>query len=442
MADRQSDVPVGPLPDPTLIPGFHDDRKPLVIFCVVFCLTVATAMVALRIWTRTMIIKKMGPDDWAAIITLVCAPGPITRNVLVLTRLCPDYNMGRGHHRCSLFVTSLPPPLTSRVLINFQQQPNMVSASTSGPSTLQPCSQPTGRYFNPPPPLSSITNPLKTFWVTLLFYHAGLLAAKMTFLLAYYRILGIQRMRTVYLIAIIIVGMWGFAQVLIALLICRPLNGMWDKTITAECMPTEPQIYVNAGGNIITDVAIFLLPMPAIKGLNLRKPQKILLLGVFSLGFFTVAISVVRIKFLAIKEDVTWDHVESSGWSVGELASALTCACLPTLRPLLAKFFPSLGSSYGSGASGPSGDSSNYPSTIGGGEGRRNPRGPAMFKVHGAGSPTNSQTGEAKGVEEEFHFSSDKTDYVELGLGHPGGGRGHSTDEGINGVPRQNPHGW
>lgn len=29
-------------------------------------------------------------------------------------------------------------------------------------------------------------------------------------------------------------------------------------------------------------------------------------------------------------------------WSIGQLASALTCACLPTLRPFLAKFFPSL----------------------------------------------------------------------------------------------------
>jgi hypothetical protein len=261
----------------------------------------------------------------------------------------------------------------------------------------------------------------------------------MTFLLAYYRILGIQRMRIVYLIAIIVVGMWGFAQVLMALLICRPLNGLWDKSIKADCMPTEPQIYVNAGGNIITDIAIFLLPMPAIKGLNLRRPQKILLLGVFSLGFFTVAISVVRIKFLAIKEDVTWDHVESSGWSVGELASALTCACLPTLRPLLAKFFPALGSTYGT-PSGPSGGSSNYPSTIGGGEGRRNPRGPAMFKVHGSGGG-GSQTREATNVEESFHFTSDKTDYVELGL-TPSGGRGHSTDEQINSTPRQNPHGW
>ena len=59
-------------PPPELIPGFYDDRSGLVIFCVVFCLVIATTMVGLRIWTRAVIIKKMGPDDWAAITALVC----------------------------------------------------------------------------------------------------------------------------------------------------------------------------------------------------------------------------------------------------------------------------------------------------------------------------------------------------------------------------------
>ena len=60
----------------------------------------------------------------------------------------------------------------------------------------------------------------------------------------------------------------------------------------------------------------------------------------------TVAISLIRIKFLDIGDsvggDVTWQHVESSGWSLGELASALTCSSLPTLRPFISKYFPSL----------------------------------------------------------------------------------------------------
>ncbi len=58
----------------------------------------------------------------------------------------------------------------------------------------------------------------------------------------------------------------------------------------------------------------------------------------------TVCISLIRIRFLKQYDDFTWENVESSGWSMGELASGLTCACLPTLRPLIGRFTPWLSS--------------------------------------------------------------------------------------------------
>lgn len=107
----------------------------------------------------------------------------------------------------------------------------------------------------------------------------------MTFLLQYYRVLAVQRMRMVYIAAIVIVGAWGLSQVLIGILMCRPIQGFWDPSVEASCIPNQPQFYINAAGNIATDVAVFLLPMPVIKHLNLPKTQKLLLVGVFSLGF-------------------------------------------------------------------------------------------------------------------------------------------------------------
>ena len=57
-----------------------------------------------------------------------------------------------------------------------------------------------------------------------------------------------------------------------------------------------------------------------------------------------MAISVVRIKYLNLFEDVTWQNAAAGCWSVGELASGVTCACLPTLRPLVSGYFPQLNS--------------------------------------------------------------------------------------------------
>lgn len=71
---------------------------------------------------------------------------------------------------------------------------------------------------------------------------------------------------------------------------------------------------------------------------------------------------------------MTWDNVESAGWSVGELASGLTCSCLPTFRPLLHRWLPDLtrtGRSTGSYKHGKSGSRSaasngirNYPKHV------------------------------------------------------------------------------
>lgn len=58
--------------------------------------------------------------------------------------------------------------------------------------------------------------------------------------------------------------------------------------------------------------------------------------------YSTVILSVIRIRYLQLFEDFSWENVESSLWSVGELTSAMTCACLPTFRPFISRYFPSL----------------------------------------------------------------------------------------------------
>lgn len=58
--------PGAPLP-----PGSFDTRVPTVIAVIAFTLTVATAAVGLRIYTRKYIINNMGFDDYFAVFALV-----------------------------------------------------------------------------------------------------------------------------------------------------------------------------------------------------------------------------------------------------------------------------------------------------------------------------------------------------------------------------------
>ncbi|KAL2872933.1 hypothetical protein SGCOL_011926 [Colletotrichum sp. CLE4] len=66
--------------------------------------------------------------------------------------------------------------------------------------------------------------------------------------------------------------------------------------------------------------------------------QKIVLMATFGLGFFTCAISVIRLTTLkssSTSTDATYNTVIAGIWSITELSCAIICLCVPTLRPLL-----------------------------------------------------------------------------------------------------------
>ena len=48
------------------------------------------------------------------------------------------------------------------------------------------------------------------------------------------------------------------------------------------------------------------------------------------------------INVIANSNDVTWDNVGAATWSAVELNTAIICACLPTLKPIIDFVFPRL----------------------------------------------------------------------------------------------------
>lgn len=117
-------------------------------------------------------------------------------------------------------------------------------------------------------------------------YNAALTSVKFTFLLQYYRIFGLTKIRRAITIAGVFIGSWTLSQLLIVIFTCHPIDKFWDRSRPGTCIPSLPFWYINAAGNILTDVTIFVLPLPVLRTLNLRRNQKIVLLGIFSLGFF------------------------------------------------------------------------------------------------------------------------------------------------------------
>ncbi|KAL8382253.1 hypothetical protein RB595_006170 [Gaeumannomyces hyphopodioides] len=261
-----------------------ESRRGEIIAVNVTLLAFATLIVALRFYTRTVVLHTLGLDDWLVLLTLIIFAA-LVGNEFVLE------SKGLGHH-----IGTLPPG-------GFKEY-------------------------------------LKAFFVSIQLYNVAIATVKFAFLAQYYRIMTVTSMRRAVLIVSAIVGAWSVSQIIMGLVTCTPVSGFWDPTPETVCLPELPTWYANAIGNIIADIMIIVLPLPMIKGLKLPRSQKLVLAGIFCLGFFTCGISASRIRFLGTPVDTTWDNLDAEFWSLAEICSGLVCAVLPTLRPLAGRCFP------------------------------------------------------------------------------------------------------
>lgn len=72
---------------------------------------------------------------------------------------------------------------------------------------------------------------------------------------------------------------------------CLPIAANWDMinfdraaAANVSCLPVWVPTYLNAGGTVITDIIVLLLPVPALWSLRLRRSQKWAAFGVFGIG--------------------------------------------------------------------------------------------------------------------------------------------------------------
>jgi hypothetical protein len=114
--------------------------------------------------------------------------------------------------------------------------------------------------------------------------------------------------------------------------------------------------FTNAALNIMTDIAVAVLPLPVIKTLNLPKSQKLALMFVFCLGGITCIISLMRLQSLyavSVSEDISWDNPMAALWSNLEVNIGIICSCLPTLKTCVMRVFPRMFLSSRGVSSGP-----------------------------------------------------------------------------------------
>ncbi|KFY99223.1 hypothetical protein V498_00906 [Pseudogymnoascus sp. VKM F-4517 (FW-2822)] len=194
-------------------------------------------------------------------------------------------------------------------------------------------------------PPATINKTLELYYIAQIFYGLAQNLAKISILLLFLRIFPGERFRLVTKTALV----WMICQ-LIAFFIavtlqCVPVKATWDMTQKGTCINAGALVTAGAGFNIFDDIVIILLPVRELKHLHLSLRKRVAVIALFALGSFACITSMVRLKYLSSYSvqslDPSWGSVDIVVWSIIETYTAVICACLMTLRPLLAKFMPS-----------------------------------------------------------------------------------------------------
>ncbi|OJJ00107.1 hypothetical protein ASPVEDRAFT_39496 [Aspergillus versicolor CBS 583.65] len=253
-------------------------------------ISVATIVVALRLFTRIRLLNSPGWDDWFLLLALIT-------DYAFFGVLIAEHEYGLG--------------TAERVL-----------------------SEDTYR------------NQLKMLWVSVPLYNLTLQLTKISMIILYLRLFPTKVYRRVLMtILVVFVGVTLY-MVIGTFLVCVPVHEFWStQTDHPGCNSRTAVWLVNAGLQITSDFVIVILPMPLLVKLRIPLRQRICLMLIFALGLFVCATSIARlyslVKLIQTKER---DYSKHNGlvaiWSFVEANVALVCASLPTFRQLILHIFP------------------------------------------------------------------------------------------------------
>jgi len=176
------------------------------------------------------------------------------------------------------------------------------------------------------------------------FYDLALVFVKLSILAFYWRVFVHPLFRKIICATAAFVIAWGIGITVTLFLVCRPLQAYWDFTVNAKCFTIVPFVYFTNISNLITDIWIFLMPVPSIWHLQLQTKKKLLLSLIFCIGLATCVVSSIRLTVVLGRgnPDFTWYYVPLGAYSVFEPLGGILCTNLPIVWHIFRKRKPGL----------------------------------------------------------------------------------------------------
>lgn len=241
-------------------------------------------MVALRMFVRGFLIRRLGSDDWTMLAALFFS--------------------------CGYFVEIILAKIEG---IGFAM------------STLT---------------LDNMLNIIKITLSIQLTYYACVSFIKFSILCMYLRLFAAaDALRRICIGLIVFHALFLVVCLSVTLAQCQPLGKMWDLLgeVKGTCINTTAFFYFTSSFNILTDIIILALPIRTLMGINRPRKEKIALVSIFGIGTFATITSIIRLHTIytyTYAVDPFQEGILVNLWSILEVNVAIICATAPALKPL------------------------------------------------------------------------------------------------------------
>ncbi|GAW21843.1 hypothetical protein ANO14919_113690 [Xylariales sp. No.14919] len=268
------------------------NRGPELFAVCVTLLVVSVVAFGLRMYTRLVIVKTWGLDDWFMSFATISF-------ILFVTSAITGIHYGTGRHYADL-------------------------------------------------EHDDIKQAMKYWWLCYIWYCVTMITSKISIGVFLLR-LTVSRIHhlIIYVVMLFTVAS-GIVFFFVTIFQCSPIYYFWDKDVSGVCI--NPEIiaaltYLYSAFSVICDFTFAILPMFLIYTLQIDTKTKIALIPILSIGCVASIAVVVRLGYIHnfTNPDFLWATLDIAIWSTSEQGLAITAASLATLRPLFRNVAQQLG---------------------------------------------------------------------------------------------------
>ncbi|KAF2469545.1 uncharacterized protein BDR25DRAFT_288451 [Lindgomyces ingoldianus] len=307
-----------------------DNRAPEVVALNIVCLFSVFVTFAVRLYAQSLVTNPWKAlDTWFALVASVFAAG-VAGCILYAVKL------GLGKHTRRIVLEDLSPP-------------------------------------------DNLADIFKYGYIQSILQAVCIMFTKLAILALYTRVFGLLHHDRCFTYGVYVCTVFsvllGIGEISVFILQCVPPQVFWNRIyllfpvghpkgpVEGYCMDQVTHVVVPIALDLVSEVAIMLLPARILWNLCLPWKKKIGLGVTFSLGIFVSVTNIVRISIYARMVnggDIAWDDIDAFIWTIVQMSFAVVCASIPPCAPLLKVFSKRKGgSSRGYGSSLPLSDLSN-----------------------------------------------------------------------------------